>query len=269
LAMDICRPVPLRPLPMSLPLSDLSHAQQLATLLGEAHRSGVPLAQVPPEATVTTRDEALAVQDLLAPSFGEVIGWKVGRRVGSAPATRAPLFSSLRYDSGASLPRDAFHLWMVEAELMFRLRPDLPKGAMITTRADVLDALDRVRPVFEIVDSRYGAYPKVDPLLTLADGQSHGAMVFGPDVPFQAGFDYENPHFRLLIDGHATHDQHGGNPGGDPITVILHAIEDGLAVTPGHWITTGSFNGMPVLSPGSTAEAHFDGVGSVSVSREA
>ena len=247
-----------------------SPVDRLGTMLAQAIASGVPIggAAMP---GIEAESDAYRVQALVAAGLGPVVGWKVGRKSPQAAPICAPLFASRMHPSGTSLARDAFRLWRIEAELAFRLAQDLPPVAQPRGRDEVLAAVGEVLAVFEIVDSRYAAWPDMAPAMLLADLQSHGAMVIGASIPMPAASALESVHARLDIDGARLVDG-GGNPAGDIIDLLVwvanHPAPGGRSLRAGDLVTTGSFTGLATLQPGGPAEARFSGIGSVSVTRE-
>jgi 2-keto-4-pentenoate hydratase len=242
---------------------------RLAAALLEARRAGRPLADPP---AIADADEAYAVQRIVASRLGALAGWKVGARGPNAPITCAPLFRAALHPDGAGLPRDAFRLWRIESELVLRLRADLPPGGAPFDRARVEAAIGEVLAGFEIVDSRYAAWPDLLPAMLLADGQSHGAMVIGSGVPFTLGLDLAHVPVRLAFDGRTVAQAIGGNPAGDPVALLQrlanHVDATGAGLRAGDIVATGSCTGMIELPAGSPAEAAFEGIGGVSVTRE-
>ena len=248
-------------------------ADRLAAMLVEAIATGVPIGESPPGAgtpTIETESDAYRVQALVAEALGAPVGWKVGRKSPQAAPVCAPLFASHMNPSGATLRRDAFRLWRIEAELAFRLALDLPPVARLRGRDEVLAAVSEVLAVFEIVDSRYAAWPDMAPAMLLADLQSHGAMVIGASIPMPAASAFETLRARLDINGTRVVEG-GANPAGDILELLVwlanHPAPGGRSLHAGDLVTTGSFTGLETLPPGGHAEARFSGVGTVSITR--
>ena len=246
---------------------------RLAAMLVESITTGIPIAEPPPAAglpAIEAELDAYRVQALVAETLGPVVGWKVGRKSPQAEPICAPLFASRMNPSGQTLSRDAFRLWRIEAELAFRLARDLPPVGKPRSRDEVLAAVGEVHAVFEIVDSRYAAWPNIAPAMLLADLLSHGAMVIGSSVPMPAASAFETVSARLAIDGTCVVDG-GGNPAGDILELLVwlanHPAPSGRSLRAGDLVTTGSFTGLETLPPGGHAEARFDGVGTVSIKR--
>ena len=248
-------------------------ADRLAAMLVEAIATGVPIGEPPSGAAAPVIEgelDAYRVQSVVARTLGPVVGWKVGRKSPQADPIRAPLFASRMNRSGETLPRDAFRLWRIEAELAFRRARDLPPVATPRGRDEVLAAVGEVLAVFEIVDSRYAAWPDMAPAMLLADLQSHGAMVVGSSIPMPAASALETVHARLDINGTRVVDG-GRNPAGDILELLTwlanHPAPGGRSLRAGDLVTTGSFTGLETLPPGGHAEARFRGIGTVSVTR--
>ena len=170
-----------------------------------------------------------------------------------------------------TLDRHAFHHWLIEAEIVFRFGRDLPSAGRPYDRQAVVDAIDQVCAGFEIVDSRFAAWPDVSAPLILADFASHGAMVIGSGTAPPAALSFGEAPVRLVIDDAVIVDRQGGNPAGDIVELAVwlanHLAETGAGLRAGDYVTTGSYTGMAPVPPGKAAEAHFATIGSVSVNR--
>jgi 2-keto-4-pentenoate hydratase len=254
-------------------MTETDAAARLASILIEAHATGETIASLSADAVISSRDEAYRAQAAVAGRLGPIIGWKVGRKGPDAVPARAPLPANRLHRSGDSLERDAFRLWRLEAELMFRLRAGLPPIGRPYTRDDVVAAIDEVIVGFEIIDSRFKTWPDVAPPVLLADSLSHGAMVIGSGVPLPRSPSFDRARVSLVIDGRAVVSREGGNPAGDIIELVAWLANDlaanGAGLRAGDLVTTGSYTGMEHLAAGSRAEATFADVGTVAVARSA
>ncbi|WP_158815737.1 2-keto-4-pentenoate hydratase [Methylocapsa sp. S129] len=255
------------------PPANADATARLASILIDAHTQGRRIDAVPAGALVASEAEAYRTQAIVARRLGPIIGWKTGRKEPGAAPLRAPLFENRLYRSGDLIKRDAFSVWRLEAELMFRLGRDLPEMGTPYTRSDVVAAIEEVIVGFEIVDSRFAAWPDVAPPLLLADLLSHGAMVIGSGVPLPRTAAFEKAPVSLTIDGRVIVEREGGNPAGDILELVAWLANDlaahGAALRAGDLVTTGSYTGMQYLPPGSRAEASFAGIGRVEIARGA
>ncbi len=244
---------------------------RLAAALLDARRDGRRIEAADAFGLVTP-GEAYAVQRIVGGRLGAVAGWKAGAKAPDAPMTCAPLLTPTILPDGATLGSGALGLWRIESEIVLRMARDLPPIGRGYALAEVEAAIGWVMAGFEIVDSRYAAWLNVPPLLALADGQSHAAMVIGTGIAYRPGLDLAAVPVRLSFDGVEVARAVGGNPAGDPVR-LLRRLADHLAATDaglraGDIVATGSCTGMIELPAGSTARAVFDGIGGVSVTRE-
>jgi 2-keto-4-pentenoate hydratase len=247
-----------------------ANASRLAALLLDARRNA-PIAAAPDDAAPADETEAYRVQELVAQRCGRIAGYKVGSKTPDSMPLYAPLLAHLFY-SPPEVPGTASRVWAIEGEIMFRLGRDLPPRGEDYGRGEVLGAIDQMLTGFEIIDSRFSAWPQVPPLLGLADQQSHGGMVCGPGQPF-ADRAFDQTRVRLTIDGRTIVEQAGGNSAGDPLRLLVWLANEmarkagGLRA--GDIVTTGSCTGVESLAPGATAELSFEGFEPVRLRRGA
>jgi 2-keto-4-pentenoate hydratase len=244
---------------------------RLSNMLIAAHASGECIPEFAETAIVISQADAYRVQAAVAKQIGATAGWKVGRKTPAAVPVFAPLFENRIYPSGATLPRGDFRLWLLEAELVFRIGQNLPPEDAPYGRQEIFDAIDDVSAAFEIIDSRFAAWPDLTPQLLVADLLSHGAMVIGSGISPPPGTSFERAKVRLNVDEIVAVEQEGGNPAGDVVELVIwlanHLASGGVGLRAGDLVTTGSYTGMTHLAPGGYAEASFAGVGSVAVAR--
>ncbi len=242
-----------------------SRASRLTALLLDARAAGRTIEEVSADLVPVDEAEAYRVQALVAGRIGRIVGWKVGARAPGAPPTCAPLLESLM-----GQPSSGRGLFRIEAELVFRLGSALPPVGRPYERGEVVAALASVQAGIEVVDSRFAAWPALDPRLGIADHLSHGAMVLGSGTAVRDA-PYAQPHVSLSVDGRTVVDQVGGNSAGDPLDLVVwlanRLAETAGGLRAGDLVTTGSFTGMVAIEPGGTAQARFAGIGEVVIVR--
>ena len=253
--------------------AETSLASRLPALLIDAHASREALDFAAGTVLDLTREQAFETQALVARTLGPAIGWKVGRKSPNALPAYAPLFESRSYKSGDRIGRDVFRTWQIEAELVFRLDRDLPGTDRAYSREDMAEAAGAVIAGFEILDSRYAAWPNLPAPLLLADLQSHGAMVLGTEAALPVPAIFDAIPVTLAIDGEIAVAHQGGNPAGDILDLTAWLANElsakGPGLRKGDLVTTGSYTGMRHLAPGCRAVATFAGIGSVAITRDA
>jgi 2-keto-4-pentenoate hydratase len=246
---------------------EASPAQRIdavAALLAEVWRTHKRLEALPAAIRPQTLDEAHAVQDATLSRLGETAGgWKAGvdRPIrGAVPASRL-------LKSPASLQATHMHRRVVEGELAFLLRHDMPPAARDYTRDEVAEAVSLCAAI-EVVDSRYenqAAQPELD---RTADLLGNGALVCGEPLHDWRRLDLATIPVHLTIADHPIVDRRGGHATGDPLhacVLLVNALRRSGGLTAGQAVTAGTYTGAPVMAVGSEAVVAFDGVGGAAV----
>ena len=136
-----------------------------------------------------SNDEAYAVQELvrkeLAPEQAAVGRyWKSG-----ASSREASLLSSALLDAGVwASPAQArdwpFNMRLIEIEIALKTnRLVTPAEAATLTHEQAHTLIGAMAVTIEVVDSRWQQTDQLQPLLKLADIQTHGALVVGTWMP--------------------------------------------------------------------------------------
>lgn len=196
--------------------------------------------------------------------------WKSGGPSREAVATHAPLPPAGVWASPAQAGARPFKLRGIEAEVALRLR-----GPVDARRAGALDLagarvlVDAMCVSIEIVDSRWAEGLQAPALARLADLQSHGALVLGAWVPFDAARDWSAQVCQVRIGDRWEQRFRGTHAMADPAFVLpawlRHATRDGAIVEAGTVVTTGTWCGLPMAQAGERVEVAFDGIGSAAV----
>ncbi len=251
-----------------------SAAIEVVAALCAAHRSHQPADNRRLAQALSTPEEGYAVQD----AVGHELGWW-----GEAPAqtwksgggtldtiTHAPLPPAGVRLSPADLREWPLHGRGIEAEIALRLGTavDAARAASLDEAAAVA-LVDAMAVSVEVVDSRWQDGPQAAPLLRLADGQSHGALVLGGWRPFEPTRDWAAQRCHALIGATAPFECRGSHPLGRPTAVLpawlRHATRDGAVLPAGTVVTTGSWVGLLPAQAGDTVTVAFDGLGDVSL----
>src|SRR5260370_29648659 len=158
------------------------HVEEAARLLCAARR-GPPVHELPQSCRPQSDADAYQVQDAVVRQLGETIGgWKVGAGSAASAAFCAPIWKKMVRPSPASYVARELRLIGIEAELAFRLGPDLPARAR-AYHPHELTAGAALPPAIELVDSRYGDFRSLARMSILADKFSNSRHVFGTTVP--------------------------------------------------------------------------------------
>jgi len=224
-------------------MTDIDNA---ASRLLAARRDG--LAQ--PALPLADAAAAYAVQQAVARALGWFTEappghWKSGGPSRDAVTTHAPLPPAGVWRSPADARAWPFLLRGIEAEVALRLREPVDAARATTLNLDGARALVDAQCVsIEIVDTRWIDGLQAPPLARLADLQSHGALVLGDWVPFDATHDWAAQLCRVRIGSQPERTYSGTHSMADPAFVLpawlRHATRDGGVVAAGTVLTTGT-----------------------------
>jgi 2-keto-4-pentenoate hydratase len=236
-----------------------------AELLVAARRQRRRIERLPESCRPQTRAAGYAVQQRVAADLGVTGGWKIGADHAEATPLYAPIIASDIFPSGASLAAQEFPAALIEAEIAFRMRRDLPLRAQAYDYESVAAAVEML-PVFEINGSRYQNPSDVTDAEQLADCLANCGLVFGTAAASPRATD-SSWTIELNIDGRVERVSSKRHPVGDPLRLVVwlanHLAAQGGGLQTGQIVTTGAL----VLGPaGKSISGQWHGLGSVSVS---
>ena len=219
-------------------------------------------------------DDAYAVQRLVAqalqgpePAFPRY--WKSGGPSREATLTHAPLPAEGVWSSPADARHWPCNIRLIEVEIALRLGQDVtPAQAAALSHEAAPSLVEAMTVSIELVDSRWQQGVQAPALLKLADLSSHGALVLGEWIPFEAR-DWAAQRATVRIAGGSPVTFNGSHSMGDPAWVLpawlRHATRDGDTVPRGTVVTTGTWCGMLPARAGDLVTARFEGVGEASL----
>jgi 2-keto-4-pentenoate hydratase len=243
-------------------------ANDFAALLLAARRDpAARIATVPPALVPKDRAAAYAVQHLVAATFGGIGGWKVG-----APGGGEPICGALPEAGVQASPTKlaaATHPYRgIEAEVAFRIGADLPPRATPYSRAEVVAAIAGMYPVIELLETRFVDPDSVDILTSLADTQSHGGLIYGPERRDWQGVDLAAEQCRQFVDG-TLQAERTGYPFGDILKMVEWMANTGAVwaggLKAGQFVTCGSWTGKTPVAANARVRVEFPSLGEVIV----
>lgn len=241
--------------------------ERTTTAVLQARRSGQTVAAP----TLPDAAAAYAVQQRVAQALGwaDSRWWKSGGPSRQTEQTHAALPPAGVHSSPADLSRWPFHGRGIEAEVALRLARDVNADEAAELDVDAARSLvDALCVSIEIVDSRWTQALEAPALAKLADLQSHGALVLGDWVPFDALRDWSAQRCTVAIGAGAAQSFTGSHSMADPVAVLprwlRHAAAAGV-VPAGSVVTTGTWCGLLPAQAGDAVIVTFDGIGSARV----
>jgi 2-keto-4-pentenoate hydratase len=240
---------------------DLRTAEAAAVLLA-ARASGHGPSDFPDSCRPRTRQEAYAIQAMVAPSLGPIGGWKVGSPSPDTEPMCSALPQSGILQSPAIVPGPLRYRG-VETEIDFRIGRALPPRGEPYTRQDILAAIESCHAAIEIVECRFAEMDGATHLSALADLQNHHALILGAANASWRDIAFDRLTVRVTAEGQQIAEGTGSNPAGDPIALLIWLANHGSlwagGLKAGDIVTTGSWIGKIPVAPGAMIVASFEG----------
>jgi 2-keto-4-pentenoate hydratase len=249
-------------------------AQAIAT----ARRNRAPLKAL--RADAAPRDEAegyrvqRAVHDLMLPSVGALVGYKIGctsqvmqEYLDIAHPCGGGVFARGVHESGASLRADDYVRAGVECEIAVRLARDLLPSEEPFTAEWVMEAVEAYMPAIEIVDDRYQKWETLGAPTLIADDFFAAGCVLGAPVARNAAPDLLSVNGRALINGSEAGRGTGADVLGHPHHALAwlanHLAAEGRGLHAGQIVLTGSLVKTVWLNVGDRVVMELEGLGRV------
>lgn len=246
-------------------------ALRAARMLVAARRERRLIERLPLDCRPGDLAAGYAVQAQVAGMLGAIGGWKIGAADPGNTPLHAPIFAQEIHPSGVTLAAKEFIGAIIEAEIAFRLRQDLPVGDVAHDAASVARAVERV-PALEIYRSRYREPGAAEEAEQLADCLANGGLIVGVGVGIgvesvMAGGAMPTWDIDLAVDDTLKQVRAARHPAGDPLQLVVwlanHLNRCGGLLSAGQVVTTGALLLAPI---GRSVRGECQGLGSVSAS---
>jgi 2-keto-4-pentenoate hydratase len=206
-----------------------------------------------------------------------IAGWKVGWI--AAPLSEkfgaqrlvGPIFerSLQRTDGGVAVevPVFARGFAAIEAEFVFQLGRDAPASVCDWSAETARRFVHGMFVGIEIASSPLQNINDFGPAVVVSDFGNNAGLLVGPEIPDWQVRALDSLHCESRIDGVMVGRGSAASIGGGPLTALAFALRcnarRGRPLRAGDYITTGAATGIHEIAVGQSAEAHFDGVGTV------
>lgn len=191
-------------------------------------------------------------------------GWKIGAGGPDEIPLYAPIPSADIHPAGVTLSAADHPGAIIEAEIAFRIRHELPSRGAPYRFDEIVDAVEML-PALEVYRSRYRDAGAVDAAENIADGLANAGLVVGAPAAGPAsaetGWDID-----LVVDGKTVSGRALRHPVGDPLRLVVWLANElacrGGMLRAGQVVTTGAL----VVGPlGRAVRGEWRGIGAVSV----
>lgn len=240
--------------------------QAAADLLVAARREHRRVA-LPPSLRPTNFTDAYAIQRAVERAIGtSPVAWKVGAPDAKSTPSAAPIYDVLT--SPARIESHKLHMLGVEAEVAAVFTSDLPVREVPYTDDEVTAAVQELRVVIEVCDSRLADWQSADDATKLADHQLNFALVVGDAVADPHSLDFGRLAVRTMVDGKVLREGVGTHAVGNPLRLLpwlANHVRTRGGIRAGTIATLGAWLGLHVVQPGSEVTVEFPTLGKASV----
>ncbi|HKY22477.1 MAG TPA: hypothetical protein VJM31_14775 [Vicinamibacterales bacterium] len=214
-------------------------------------------------------------QEMVARSGQRVAGWKIAatsaagqKHIGVDGPLAGALLASIVLENGATVPLENNVMKVAEAEFVFEFRTGLPKRANSYTQAEVLAAVESLRPAIEVPDSRYNDFARVGAPQLIADTACSCWFVLGPATSADwRARDLAAHAVTVFRNGEKAAVGSGVNVLSDPRIALTWLVNElrtfGDGIDAGQFVTTGTCVIPVPIGPGDSIRADFGEFGSV------
>ena len=243
---------------MPTPSPDTAAAWLFAEHEARARFRGIEPWPAAPDETFAYAVQQRLLERRRAERPDNVFGYKIGLTTprmqtlcrGDRPISGVIYAGGIRTSPARIAMGDFVHLG-IESELAVRLARPLPVTRGPITRADVAASIGEIAAAFELIEDRHADYSTLDWLWMAADNSWHAGLVLGPPVAVRDVADLAGV---LEIDGAEVDRGSTRDVLGHPFDAVAwlanHLHGRGLALEPGHWISTGSIATIRFAEPG-------------------
>lgn len=251
---------------------------EAAGIIATSRRNRAALKALQPD--LAPQDEAdgyrvqRAVHDLLLPSTGALVGYKIGctskvmqEYLDIPHPCGGGVFARGVHDSGARLQTADFVRVGVECEIAVLLARDLAPSEEPFTAEWMMEAIEAYLPAIEIVDDRYEQWETLGAPTLIADDFFAAGCVLGAPRPRNRVPDLLSVNGRALINGEEAGRGTGADVLGHPHNALAwlanHLAEEGRALHRGQVVLTGSLVKTVWLKAADHVVMELDGLGKV------
>ncbi|MEL4430128.1 hydratase [Shewanella mangrovisoli] len=219
--------------------------------------------------------QAFAIQQTIAQQFSAqgnpIAGWKCLLPTAEKTVV-APIYQHDVYVETAECPLypSSKGLARIEPELAFEIGNDLPPRATPYSEAEIDAALGKTRLALELIKSRYQNPGEANHFDALADGLVNQGLWLGPELLAPA--EIETGHFALSVEMAASGQQASEtlqkaavHPNGFPKAGLYWLVNflsaQGIGLTRGQYVITGSYAGVLDLPLNQHCQFHYGDLG--------
>jgi len=259
----------------------MKNTQQCADFLLSLRLNREKTAHIPDTFRPATIQDGYAAQDLLVSQLldehgAKLVGYKIGCTSTYAQellGVDEPFYGQLQshdiYQSQVELAASDFRARIIEPEIGFRIKQDVPHANIPYTAESIRPYIGAAFPTIEIVNPSYEDFGTVGGPSLVADNAVWGVSIVGQSIPDWQMINFAAVEVKLFLNDKLIEEGIGSNALGDPLNVVAWLANTlqshGKTLAANALISTGTTTNVYAAQAGDSIRAEYARLGSVEV----
>ncbi|WP_434340272.1 hydratase [Motilimonas cestriensis] len=198
-------------------------------------------------------NQAFAIQQACAKHYSQLastaqIGWKCAQPNGDKTIIGALFESEIQHQTTICPLASTDGKALIEPELCFTLKSDLPPRAGAYSQTEIDDAIGSTRLALELIQSRYEAPKQASFFDALADGLLNQGVWLGPEIKAATDLSYSEFELTIAVQGEPNQVLVGKHQDGHARAGLYWLVnflsQRGIGLSKGQQVITGSYAGV-------------------------
>lgn len=233
-----------------------------------SHSQGGALASQP-----TTIEQSLAIQLAIVEQLNERVGgWKCCLPLDNGKVIVAPIFKSTIQSQSPCELNAVNGMAEIENEIAFVFSQNLPAKNDDYSEDEILAAVGSYHMALELMETRFADSYAATYYEKLADSLTNQGMFIGPEITKADALNASRLNVTLLQANQRENKQSfiGQHPNGGaekPLFWLVNFLsKQGIGVTKGQAVITGSYDGIKTVGFGSQCTVNYENIGEYDIS---
>ena len=253
--------------------------EQVARLIWESWNTGQVIPYLPDHLMPNTRADAYKIQAYYQIFSGKpIFGWKIAatsragqQHIGVDGPIAGRLLHERVFDPDVPLLFGSNRMAVAEAEFAFRMKDTLISRVEEYSKSEVMLAVDTLHSAIENPNSRFEYFSKMGDKQLIVDNACAHELIIGPAMcDSWRTMDLSKHRVLISVGGQPSIEGDGSNVLGDPRIALTWLVNElsrnGINLTAGETVTTGTCVTPITIQPGDLVTADYGSLGLLKMS---
>ena len=234
----------------------IHHLEQAAHILAQRRFHQQTGALLADPLRPTSFQQAFEIQQATAKEYSQltnskIAGWKCAQPNGDKTIIGALFDNEVQQQTALCSLASTDSKALIEPELCFTLRADLPARESTYSQAEIDDAIGSTRLALELIQSRYADPKQASFFDALADGLLNQGIWLGPEITPTTDVSYREFELTIAVEGEQIQSLAGKHQDGHARAGLYWLVNflsaQGIGLSQGQQVITGSYAGVITL----------------------